>query len=50
MQITREDTECLKDTFSLLDADTDGEITTKELTKVNISINIYTYVYQIFRL
>jgi calmodulin len=40
MQITREDTECLKDAFALLDADQDGEITTKELAKVNMIFNI----------
>ena len=36
MQITREDTECLKDAFALFDADKDGEITTKELAKVSM--------------
>ena len=34
LNITREDTECLKDAFALFDADKDGEITTKELAKV----------------
>eukprot|EP00090_Calanus_glacialis_P028428 TRINITY_DN4567_c1_g1_i1.p1 TRINITY_DN4567_c1_g1~~TRINITY_DN4567_c1_g1_i1.p1 ORF type:complete len:166 (-),score=63.77 TRINITY_DN4567_c1_g1_i1:79-576(-) len=33
-QITREDTECLKDAFALFDADKDGEITTQELAKI----------------
>jgi len=34
MQITRDDTECLRDAFALFDADDDGEITTEELAKI----------------
>ena len=34
LQITRKDTECLKDAFALFDGDKDGEITTVELAKV----------------
>ena len=40
IQITREDTDCLKDAFALLDADKDGEITTQELAKVNMILKI----------
>ena len=40
MQITREDTECLKDAFALFDADKDGEITTKELAKVSMILKV----------
>ena len=34
-QITRDDTECLKEAFALFDADKDGEITVQELAKVS---------------
>ena len=45
MQITREDTECLKDAFALLDADKDGEITTQELAKVSMIQKLFIEIY-----
>eukprot|EP00090_Calanus_glacialis_P028429 TRINITY_DN4567_c1_g1_i2.p1 TRINITY_DN4567_c1_g1~~TRINITY_DN4567_c1_g1_i2.p1 ORF type:complete len:186 (-),score=56.41 TRINITY_DN4567_c1_g1_i2:79-636(-) len=53
-QITREDTECLKDAFALFDADKDGEITTKELAKVSMilksCVDIRFILYYLFQI